>query len=132
MRPSEIFDICHERYKASKAGRLGKLPSVDPTKVPERRWRPDRPPRLAEFVADFELAGRRALGRRPLWKRRLQLFEIYFCEGVPYRVAMRRLGLRPGTFDWWCAEIKKAVGAELARVGLFPLGRYFHEPTRSL
>jgi hypothetical protein len=37
--------------------------------------------RACEYVADFERMGRHAL-KRPEWKRRLKLFEIYFLGGT--------------------------------------------------
>ena len=63
----------------------------------EGQWRPNRA-RACEYLADFERIGRHAL-RRPEWKGRLKLFEIYFLDSLDYRTASRMLGIAEGTFD---------------------------------
>ena len=88
------------------------------------RWRPDRA-RACEYVADFERIGRHAL-KRPEWKGRLKLFETYFLHETEYRAAIRLVGVAEGTFDYWYAEVKRAVGSEFSRTGLFPPWRYFN------
>jgi hypothetical protein len=35
------------------------------------------------------------------------------------------VGVAEGTFDYWLGEVKRAVGREFARTGLFPPWRYF-------
>lgn len=128
VKAAEIFEICLERYRGMRewlqvaSGRIGAVKLDQPSGG--YRWRPDRA-RAAEYVADFERAGERALGR-PMWKGRLRLFRIYFCEGVEYRRAITLVGVPTGTFDWWTQEVKRTVGRELVRTGLFPPGRYFH------
>src|SRR5208282_411997 len=91
-------------------------------------WRPDRA-RACEYIADFERIGRHAL-RRPKWKGRLKLFNVYFLRGAEYRRAVRLVGVTEGTFYYWYKEVKRAVGAEFSRTGLFPPVRYFR--TRGL
>jgi hypothetical protein len=86
-------------------------------------WRPAQA-RAAEFVADYERIGRAAL-RRPEWKGRLKLFEIYFLHSIDYRRAISLVGVAEGTFDYWLGEVKRAVGREFACTGLFPPWRYF-------
>jgi hypothetical protein len=44
---------------------------------------------------------------------------------VEYRRAISLVGVAEGTFDYWMAQIKKAVGSEFSRTGLFPPWRYF-------
>jgi hypothetical protein len=88
--------------------------------------------RAVDYIADFEKAGRRALGRNPRWRPRLRVFHLYFVNGLPYRVVIHSLKISPGTMDYWTAEIKKAVGPELARSGLFPPRKYFRERALSL
>jgi len=68
--------------------------------------------------------GRHAL-RRPEWEGRLKLFNVYFLRGAEYRRAIRLVGVAEGTFDYWYGEVKRAVGAEFSRTGLFPPARYF-------
>jgi hypothetical protein len=87
------------------------------------QWRPDRV-RAEMYVADFEMIAERAL-RRPEWKGRLKLFRVYFLWGVEYRRAITLVGVAPGTFDYWSAEVKKICGRQFDRAGLFPPGSYF-------
>jgi len=44
---------------------------------------------------------------------------------VEYRQAISLVGVAEGTFDYWMAEVKRAVGREMSRTGLFPPSRYF-------
>jgi hypothetical protein len=127
MKASEIFDICHGRYRslrewlADSTGAVRSLALETPSSG--YQWRPDRA-RACEYLADFERIGRHAL-RRPEWKGRLQLFEIYFLDRSEYRAAIRQLGVAEGTFDYWYQEVKRALGAEFSRTGLFPPSLYF-------
>lgn len=124
MKAEYVFEICHGRYRGMRAYLVGKMAAVDmDTPSGGYRWRPERA-RAAEYVADFELAGERVL-RRPEWKGRLRLFKIYFCRCLEYRRAMVLVGVPEGTFDWWLQEVKKTVGRELSRTGLYPPSRYF-------
>ena len=72
------------------------------------RWRPARG-RACEYLADFERIGRRSL-RRPQWKGRLKLFEIYFLHSMEYRNAIKLVGVAEGTFDYWMQEVKRVGG----------------------
>lgn len=129
MKPQYVFDICHQRYRGMRdflGGRIGAVDLESPSSG--YHWRPERP-RALEYVADFERAGQRALWR-PEWKGRMRLFELYFCKAVEYRRAMVLIGVPEGTFDWWTQEVKKTVGRELGRAGLFPPTAYFR-PTNS-
>jgi hypothetical protein len=76
-------------------------------------------------VADFEIAGLRALAR-PVWAGRRRLFSVYYLRGIEYRRAIAVLGVPSGTFDYWAAQIKRTVGREFERAGLFPPWRYFN------
>lgn len=130
MRPQDVFDICLERYRGLRGrmgGQIGAIQLDVPAASHGYQWRPDRA-RAADYVADFEQAGRRALDR-PSWKGRQRLFAIYFLRGVEYRRAIAQVGVSPGTFDWWVSEIKKIVGRELSRAGLFPPSLYFRVRT---
>jgi hypothetical protein len=127
MKAAEIFQVCHSRYR-NLSGWLrastGEVQAVD-LESPSSgyQWRPDRA-RACEYVADFERIGRQAL-RRPEWRGRLKLFETYFLHEVEYRTAIRLVGVAEGTFDYWYAEVKRAVGSEFSRTGLFPPWQYF-------
>lgn len=124
MKPREMFDVCHGRYKASRAFLRGHMAAIDLESPSDGyQWRPERA-RAEEYVADFEMIAGRAL-KRPEWRGRLKLFRIYFLRGLEYQRAMTLVGVSPGTFDYWVTEVKKACGREFARTGLFPPGNYF-------
>jgi hypothetical protein len=127
MKSAEIFEVCHGRYRRLRAWvrvsnhHVRTLDLEMPS--PGYLWRPDRA-RACEYVADFERIGRLAL-RRPEWKGRLKLFDLYFLREMEYRRAVTLVGVAEGTFDYWYREVKRTLGAEYARTGLFPPGQYF-------
>jgi hypothetical protein len=127
MRATEVFDECHGRYRGLRewlVDSTGSVRSLDFEKPSAGYlWRPDRA-RACDYVADFERIGRHAL-RRPEWKGRLKLFDVYFVRGAEYRRAIRMVGVAEGTFDYWYREVKRATGAEFSRTGLYPPSRYF-------
>lgn len=127
MTRKEIFDVCHARYHRLRewlTDSAAAVHSVDlHSPLEGYQWRPDRA-RACEYIADFERIGRRSL-RRPQWKGRLKLFNVYFVGGADYRNAVRAVGVSEGTFDYWYQEVRKVVGAEFSRTGLFPPSRYF-------
>ena len=127
MKAAEIFDVCHGRYRSLRecltdSRGAVRAPTLD---VPSAgyQWRPTRA-RACEYIADFQRIGRHGL-RRSEWKGRLKLFEVYFLDTCEYRTAIRRLGVAEGTFDYWYREIKRALGPEFSRTGLFPPAQYF-------
>ncbi|MGA3294393.1 MAG: hypothetical protein ABSE45_10480 [Candidatus Acidiferrales bacterium] len=128
MKGSEVFDTCHARYRGLREwlkDSSGSVRALDfDTASGGYLWRPDRA-RACEYVADFERIGRQALRRRD-WKGRLKLFNVYFLRGAEYRRAVALVGVSENTFDYWYREVKRVVGAEFSRTGLFPPGRYFH------
>lgn len=127
MKSSDVFEVCHKRYRGLRgwldeaAGQVRALELDTPSAG--YQWRPERA-RACEYIADFERIGRQAL-RRPEWRGRLKLFETYFIGGADYRRAIGLVGVAEGTFDYWFGEVKRAVGAEYSRTGLFPPARYF-------
>jgi len=127
MKSSDVFDACYARYRGLREwlrDTTGAVRSLDlEASSGGYQWRPDCA-RACEYVADFERIGRRAL-RRAAWKGRLKLFNVYFVRGVEYRRAVRLVGVAEGTFDYWYGEIKRAVGTEFSRTGLYPPTRYF-------
>jgi hypothetical protein len=127
MTRQEIFDVCHARYRRLRewlADSTAAVHSVDlEAPLEGYQWRPDRA-RACEYIADFERIARHAL-RRPQWKGRLKLFNVYFVRGADYKNAVRAVGVAEGTFDYWYQEVKKILGAEFLRTGLFPPSRYF-------
>ena len=128
MKPSLIFDDCHPRYRRLRewlADSTGTVRSMDCEKGGDGyAWRPDRA-RATDYVADFERIGRRSL-QRPEWKGRLTLFNIYFVLGADYRRAARLVGVAEDTFDYWYKEVKRTIGREFSRAGLYPPWRYFN------
>ena len=128
MKAAEIFEVCHARYRGirewldNSTGNVRALTLGMPSAG--YQWRPERR-RASEYAADFERIGRQSL-RRPEWKGRLKLFEVYFLAGVEYRRAITLVGVAPGTFDYWTQEVKRAIGRDCSRTGLFPPSRYFH------
>jgi hypothetical protein len=128
VKAKEIFEVCHGRYRGLRewlADSTGSVRSIAlDTPSSGYQWRPDRA-RACEYIADFERIGRHAL-RRPEWKGRLKLFEICFLRGVEYRRAVSLVGVAEGTFDYWYGEVKRALGSEFSRKGLYPPSRYFH------
>jgi hypothetical protein len=124
MKPQEVFDICHARYRSLRQFLSGRVAGVNlDTPSNGYQWRPDRA-RAEEFVADFEMIAERALAR-PEWKGRRKLFRVYFLWGVEYRRAITLVGVAEGTFDYWLGEVKKSLGRAFERAGLFPPGEYF-------
>ena len=127
MKAVEVFDTCYARYRGLRewlkdSSNSVRAVSLD-TPSSGYQWRPGRA-RACEYIADFERIGRHAL-RRPEWSGRLKLFHSYFLHGVDYRHSIRLVGVAEGTFDYWFGEVKRSVGAEFSRTGLFPPGRYF-------
>ena len=128
MRPGDAFDICHEVYVHARQVLDAKLTTTILERPADGLWRPDIRPRLAEYVADFCLAGQRALGE-PRLASRLILFRVYYCGGAEYRAARKQLGISELTWAAWADEIRARVGRQFLRAGLFPPGRYFREPS---
>ncbi len=128
MKATDVFDECHGRYRGLRewlTDSTGSVRSLDFEKPSAGYlWRPDRA-RACDYVADFERIGRHAL-RRSEWKGRLKLFNVYFVRGADYRRAVRMVGVAEGTFDYWYREVKRAIGAEFSRTGLYPPSRYFN------
>lgn len=127
LNPAQVFDICHSRYVECRAMLEGKTSTINPMASIKRANRPGRRPWLVEYVADFILAGLWALSRRPTWGGRLAVFRVYYLEQVPYKQAIRRVRVKEGTFDRWMWEVRRVVGVELRRRGIFPPQRYFRE-----
>ena len=88
VKPELAFDVCWEVYRGarevleSKRG-ISALSWKDTGKF---LWRPDIRPRLNEWVADFALAGQKAL-EEPDWASRMVLFRLYYLGLAPYENA---------------------------------------------
>jgi len=136
VRPVDAFDICHEVYVHARRVLDQKLGTLHPEAWRKYQWRPAGRPKLAEFVADFALAGERALGvsrsaGSGRLASRLVLFRLYYLGGAEYHAARKQLGISELTWAQWADEVRERVGRELLRTGIFPPGRYFKEPSKS-
>src|SRR5580658_1898575 len=65
VKRRDAFEICHEIYAAARELVDSRLPTTQLQSSSKFLWRPDLHPRLVEYVADFALAGERALGDSP-------------------------------------------------------------------
>lgn len=92
-------------------------------------WRPQGGPRGEEYVADFALAGRKALSR-PEDASRLILFNLFYLGLTPYEQARNFLGLREDVWADKTEAIREAVGREIIRRQMFPPRAYFGERTK--
>ena len=77
MKPTFAFDVCHELYRAAREVLDGDLGASDLSSHTKYLWRPDLRPRLAEYVADFALAGQKALAAPDLASR-MALFRVFY------------------------------------------------------
>ena len=146
MLATIAFDVCHDVYCAAREAIDNKIPTLNAEASGKYLWRPDRMPRLAEYVCDFARAGERALGFYAMQKRnkgrqaeanptvpfrasRMAMFRVYYLGGAEYHAARRHLGISELTWADWAEEIRKLVGRELTRTGVFPPSKYFRETT---
>jgi hypothetical protein len=162
MLATFAFDVCHDVYLAAREAIDSKIPTLNAEASGNYQWRPDRMPRLAEYVCDFARAGERVLGspsfvgkskvrqadgshsfttracateyraspsHNPLRASRMAMFRVYYLGGADYQAARRHLGISELTWADWAEEIRRDVGRELTRAGVFPPSRYFRETT---
>jgi hypothetical protein len=157
MLATFAFDVCHDVYLAAREAIDAKIPTLNAEASGKYLWRPDRMPRLAEYVCDFARAGERALGegpcageyngrqaeacaaqfkaspsRRPFRASRMAMFRVYYLGGADYQAARRHLGVSELTWADWAEEIRGLVGRELTRAGVFPPSKYFRETTAKI
>ncbi len=125
MKARFAFDVCLEVYRNARVVLNEKLPTLRAESSNKYAWKPDRKPGLAEYAADFALAGERAL-RKKSHASRLIMFRVYYLGDAEYQAARGHLGISSLTWADWAEEIRDRVGRELIRRGLFPPGRYFH------
>jgi hypothetical protein len=141
MLATFAFDVCHDVYCAAREVIDAKIPTLNMEASGKYMWRPDRAPRLAEYVADFARAGERALEGRGqlrsstslraspssgfLRASRMTMFRVYYLGGAEYHAARRHLGISEFTWADWADEIRTRVGRELTNAGVFPPSKYF-------
>src|ERR1019366_4907182 len=129
MLATFAFDVCHDVYRAAREVIDSKIPTLNLESSGKYMWRPDRMPRLAEYVADFARAGERALdghGAGAPRASRMVMFRVYYLGGAEYQAARRHLGISELTWADWAEEIRTRVGREFTRSGIFPPSKYFH------
>jgi hypothetical protein len=132
MKPEFAFDVCHGVFTAAREALDGKFGTTNLESRDKYLWRPDLRPHLAEYVADFTLAGRHALAA-PIFASRLALFRVFYVGGAAYPAARAHLGVSERTWSQWADEVRARVGRELLRRGMFPPRDYFRtsaEPPR--
>ncbi len=129
MKPAFAFDVCHELYLAAREALDGDLRATDLGSREKYLWRPDLRPRLAEYVADFALAGQKALGAIDLASR-LALFKVHYLGRAELHAARAHLGISELTWEQWADDVRARVGRELLRRRLFPPREYFREDSR--
>src|ERR1700690_3614273 len=128
MLATFAFDVCHDVYQAAREAIDTRIATLNAESSGKYMWRPDRMPRLAEYVCDFARAGERALGFNasqgeikgrqaeacPTFKAsRMALFRVYYLGGAEYQAARRHLGICELTWADWSEEIRRLVGREL-------------------
>jgi hypothetical protein len=120
------FDVCWEVYRGAREVLEAKrgMSAMDWKEATKYLWRPDFRPRLAEWVADFALAGQAALGG-PETASRMVLFRLYYLGLAPYEKARHFLGLSEQGWMNWSEEVRRRVGKELLRRAMFPPRKYF-------
>jgi hypothetical protein len=65
--------------------------------------------------------------QRPVRASRMAMFRLYYLGGAEYYAARRHLGISELTWADWAEEIRRLVGGELTRAGVFPPSKYFRE-----
>jgi hypothetical protein len=126
VKPAFAFDVCHELYRVARAVLDSNLHSTDLAGHDKYLWRPGLRPRLAEYVADFEIAGKRALAS-PHLASRLVLFRVHYIGGAELHAARAHLGIGELTWEQWSDEVKARVGRELLARRIFPPRDYFRD-----
>lgn len=126
MNPAFAFDVCHDIYVAAREALDGDLHATALGQREKYLWRPDLRPRLAEYVADFALAGQRALDA-PALASRLALFRVFYLGRAPLHAARGHLGISELTWEQWSDDVRARVGREILRRRLFPPRDYFRD-----
>jgi hypothetical protein len=150
MLATFAFDVCHDVYRAAREAIDTRVATLNAESSGKYQWRPDRMPRLAEYVCDFARAGERVLGfnsvegqirgrqaayrelganppEKSIRASRMVMFRIYYLGGAEYQAARRHLGISELNWTDWAEEIRRDVGRELTRTGVFPPSKYFRE-----
>ena len=57
----------------------------------------------------------------------MTMFRPHYLGGAEYQAARRQMGISEITWADWAEEIRRRVGSELTRAGMFPPAKYFRE-----
>ena len=126
VKPELAFDVCWEVYRNAKEVLETKrgMAALNLKEATKFLWRPDIRPRIGEWVADFALAGQKALDG-PDWASRMVLFRLYYLGLAPYEKARHFIGISETNWVQWTEQIRQRAGKELLRRGMFPPRKYF-------
>jgi len=128
MKPTFAFDVCHELYCAAREVLDGDLGASDLMSHTKYLWRPDLRPRLSDYVADFALAGQKALGASALASR-MVLFRVFYLGNANLHAARAHLGISELTWEQWSDDVRLRVGREILHRKIFPPRDYFRDDT---
>src|SRR5437588_11186701 len=114
VKPELAFDVCWEVYRGEREVLETKrgISALNWKDTGKFLWRPDDRARLNEWVADFALAGKSALGG-PDWASRMVLFRLYYLGLAPYETARPFLGLSEPSWVNWTDQIRPRAWCEL-------------------
>lgn len=126
VKPELAFDVCWDVYRSAREVLEEKrgVSALKPTEAGKFLWRPDFRPRINEWVADFALAGQKAL-EGPERASRMVLFRLYYLGLAPYERTRHFLGLSEHSWVHWTEEVRQRCGKELLERRMFPPRRYF-------
>jgi hypothetical protein len=126
VKPELAFDVCWEVYRGSREVLETKrgISALNWKDTGKFLWQPDFRPRINEWVADFALAGEKALAGAD-FASRMVLFRMFYLGLAPYDRARKFLGLSEMGWVNWTEEIRRRVGKELLERRMFPPRKYF-------
>jgi hypothetical protein len=126
VKPELAFDVCWEVYQSAREVLDTKrgAGALNLKEAEKYLWRPDIRPRLTEWIADFTLAGQKALDG-PEWASRMVLYRLYYLGLAPYERTRHFLGLTEYSWVQWTEQIRNRCGKELLRRRMFPPRKYF-------
>lgn len=108
---ASIFRVCHDRFKACLE--YQSLRTGSPMNAT-----------VANYLLDFDLASKRALGSD---HNRYRLFQLHFLEGRAAEEICGELGIGRFTYASEVFQIERLAGQSFLDRGLFPLAEYFGE-----
>jgi hypothetical protein len=124
-----VFRACYQRFQQC-SDRLT-VSRVTFGHNPGRRFAGGWGRKNEEYLADFVIVARRALGEQSLGYK---VFRFHFLLGADWRLCGAKLGLDKGEFFHELYRVESAVGRacfECAPHPLFPLGSYFSNGSRA-